>query len=204
MWAMVRKELREMQRDRRTMAMMVLMPIVLLLVFGYAANFPVDEIRLTPVGDQVAVATMQLPDLFVVAPRSNDDPTDILRRNEADVAVAIEDGTPTAFIDGSNIFAAQATIQAFSQAATSGTAPDIQTEVLFNPDLSTPAVLVPGLGGLILLFIGALVTSLGVVRERQSGTLEQLAVMPLRASDVFAAVGTRPRGRRDGCSPVAP
>ncbi len=185
MWAMVRKELREVKRDRRTMAMMIAMPIVLLLVFGYAANFAVDEIRLTPVGDQVAAAASQLPPPFVVQARSTDDPVDILRRNEADVAVAIEGGTPIAFIDGSNIFTAQASLQAFGQAAASGAAPALETDVLFNPDLSTSAVLVPGLGGLILLFIGALVTSLGVVRERQSGTLEQLAVMPLRASDVF-------------------
>lgn len=185
MWAMIRKELREVQRDRRTMAMMILMPIVLLLVFGYAANFSVEEIRLTPVGEQVAAAVQGLPAPFVVQAVSDDDPTDILRRGEADVAVAIDDGTPTASIDGSNIFTAQASLQAFSQMAASGAAPDIQTDVLFNPDLSTSAVLVPGLGGLILLFIGALVTSLGVVRERQSGTLEQLAVMPLRASDVF-------------------
>jgi ABC-2 type transport system permease protein len=40
--------------------------------------------------------------------------------------------------------------------------------------------------GLILVFIGTLITSLGVVRERQAGTLEQLAVMPLRARDVIA------------------
>jgi ABC-2 type transport system permease protein len=45
--------------------------------------------------------------------------------------------------------------------------------------------MVPGLAGLILVFIGTLITSLGVVRERQAGTLEQLAVMPLRAWDVI-------------------
>lgn len=185
MWAMIRKELRQVQRDRRTMAMMILLPVVLLVVFGYAASFDVDEIRLTPVGDQVANAVSQLPDLFVVAHGRDDAPVDILRRNEADVVVTIEGSTPRALVDGSNIFAAKASIQAFSQAETSGAVPGLDIEVLFNPDLSTSAVLVPGLGGLILLFIGALVTSLGVVRERQSGTLEQLAVMPLRASDVF-------------------
>jgi len=46
-------------------------------------------------------------------------------------------------------------------------------------------VMVPGLAAMILLFIGTVVTSLGVVRERQAGTLEQLAVMPLRPADVF-------------------
>jgi ABC-2 type transport system permease protein len=45
--------------------------------------------------------------------------------------------------------------------------------------------MIPGLAGVILVFIGTIITSLGVVRERQSGTLEQLAVMPLRPRDVF-------------------
>ena len=58
--------------------------------------------------------------------------------------------------------------------------------ILYNPNLITSWVMVPGLAGLILVFIGTLITSLGVVRERQSGTLEQLAVMPLRAFDVIA------------------
>src|SRR5665811_2168717 len=58
-------------------------------------------------------------------------------------------------------------------------------EILFNPDLDTPTIMVPALVGLIMLFIGALATSLGVVRERQDGTLEQLAVLPLSPADLF-------------------
>jgi ABC-2 type transport system permease protein len=45
--------------------------------------------------------------------------------------------------------------------------------------------MIPGLAGVVLVFIGTIITSLGVVRERQSGTLEQLAVMPLRPRDVI-------------------
>ena len=51
---------------------------------------------------------------------------------------------------------------------------------MFNPELKTSWVLVPGLIGLILTFIGVIITSIGLVREREAGTLEQLAVMPLR------------------------
>jgi ABC-2 type transport system permease protein len=45
--------------------------------------------------------------------------------------------------------------------------------------------MIPGLCGIILVFIGTIATALGVVRERQSGTMEQLAVMPFRPYDVF-------------------
>jgi ABC-2 type transport system permease protein len=46
-------------------------------------------------------------------------------------------------------------------------------------------MMIPGLVGLVLVFVGTLATALGVVRERQSGTLEQLAVMPFSPADVF-------------------
>jgi len=49
--------------------------------------------------------------------------------------------------------------------------------VLYNPDLKTSGIMIPGLTGLILLLIGTLITSLGIVRERQAGAIEQLAVI---------------------------
>jgi len=58
-------------------------------------------------------------------------------------------------------------------------------QLLFNPDLKTSTIMVPALAGMILVFVGTVATSLGVVRERQSGTLEQLAVMPFRPVDIF-------------------
>jgi ABC-2 type transport system permease protein len=57
--------------------------------------------------------------------------------------------------------------------------------ILYNPKLTTSDIMIPGLAGVVLVFIGTIITSLGVVRERQSGTMEQLAVMPLRPRDVF-------------------
>jgi ABC-2 type transport system permease protein len=58
-------------------------------------------------------------------------------------------------------------------------------QILYNPQLKTSDIMIPGLAGVILVFVGTVITSLGVVRERQAGTLEQLAVMPLRPADVF-------------------
>jgi ABC-2 type transport system permease protein len=182
MWAMVTKEVRQARRDRRTLAMMIVMPIMLLVVFGYAASFDVSTVEIAvPGGAPPQISA--LPDLFEVVPTDRTDPVEILRFGEADVAAEIQGGALVAYIDGSQLFTARAAVQAFTAAAATG-AP-VTTEVLFNPELDTSAVLVPGLAGLVLLFVGSLITSLGVVRERQAGTLEQLAVMPLRPRDVF-------------------
>ena len=60
MWAMVIKEFRELRRDRRTMAMLIVLPLLLLVVFGYAANFKVSSIPTDVYGPQA----QQVFDLF--------------------------------------------------------------------------------------------------------------------------------------------
>lgn len=64
--------------------------------------------------------------------------------------------------------------------------PESSMTVLFNPDLETSWVLLPGLAGLILGFICVVIMSIGLVREREAGTLEQLAVMPLSPGAIIA------------------
>ena len=50
MWAMIVKEFRQVRRDRRTLVMMIVMPIVLLVVLGYAASFNVQSIPVAVAG----------------------------------------------------------------------------------------------------------------------------------------------------------
>jgi ABC-2 type transport system permease protein len=185
MWAMVTKEFQELRRDRRTMAMLIVLPLLLLVVFGYAANFTVTAIPTNVYGPQAQHAAERLTtpfDVRTVDPGgTREDAETAIRDNKVDVAVVTQSsGAPTALIDGSSLFAAQSAVSAFNR-----TGGQVQTEVLYNPELKTSWVMVPALAGLILTFIGVIVTSLGLVRERQEGTLEQLAVMPFRPSDVI-------------------
>ena len=57
MLAMIVKEFRQVGRDRRTLAMLIVMPVVLLLVFGYAASFDVEEIPTAVVGQSAGFAS---------------------------------------------------------------------------------------------------------------------------------------------------
>jgi ABC-2 type transport system permease protein len=190
MWAMVAKEFRELRRDRRTVAMMVVLPVVLLVVFGYAANFKVSGVPTVVVGPGASQAAAMLgkPAFHVteVDPAAGESTAVTrLRDGKAVVAVVAARGAPLILMDGSQLFSVQAAETALGKVAGSaGVSPRV--EILYNKNLSTSWVMVPGLAGLILVFIGTLITSLGVVRERQSGTLEQLAVMPFRAWDVIA------------------
>ena len=204
MWAMIVKEFRQLRRDRRTLAMMIVMPVVLLIVFGYAASFDVTTIPTVAAGPQASQAAHLLGKPFdVVDVQPSQDRAwaeEQLRDGNAAVAVVTGNGQPEVLVDGSQIFIAKAAIASLSamaaKAAVKGAAaggqvspPSSQAQpvvtVLYNPDLNTSDIMIPGLAGVVLVFVGTIITSLGVVRERQSGTLEQLAVMPLKPRDVF-------------------
>ena len=280
MRAIVIKEVRELMRDRRTVAMLLVIPIILLVVFGYAANFTVDKSEVLITGPGAGALAQELEqntaaseDLAISTTDTELTTTDIqdrLRDQETHaiirVASAGEDN-PIAqrthvYIDGSELFQAQAvqrawmrviaedsrsritairedieaakadaqrfadeiatvrtqadTLRAAMQSPPAGAArpqgvpaievPTIPTPpalpdtdqlslenmdiealstVYFNPDLETSWMMVPGLIGVIMTFIGVVVTSIGLVREREAGTLEQLAVMPLRPSAII-------------------
>jgi ABC-2 type transport system permease protein len=195
MWAMVAKEFRQLRRDRRTVAMMIVLPVVLLVVFGYAANFDVHDIPTVVVGPGARQAAASLRPPFHVtevdpaaggaAARSK------LQDGQAVVAVVTGGTAVHVLMDGTQLFSVETAEGALAKLSASTRAaglpaPPVRQQILYNPKLTTSWVMVPGLAGLILVFVGTLITSLGVVRERQTGTLEQLAVMPLRARDVIA------------------
>ena len=197
MWAMIVKEFRQLRRDRRTLAMMIAMPVILLVVLGYAASFDVTSIPVAVAGPEAAAVARVLPAPFHVV---STDPAGSrswaereLRDGHAAAAlVTSRAGVPSVLVDGSQLFTAQATLTALSRlripaaaAAPGAAVPKPSVTILYNPALKTSYVMIPGLAGVVLVFIGTIITSLGVVRERQSGTLEQLAVMPLRPRDVF-------------------
>ncbi|GAA4342924.1 ABC transporter permease [Microbacterium rhizosphaerae] len=218
MRAIMLKEFQELRRDRRTLALLIVMPLLLLIIFGYAANFTVDNLSVAVYGSGAQDVTKLIDDnaqlkdhltVVVTDPSgTKDDATTELRDDKADVAIYAVSGpgasaplTADVYIDGSNLFAAQAAKTIFAEvqqqlavqaaqaqaSAPPGTVvpvPKITVSVLFNPDLKTSWVMIPAIIGLILTFIGTIITSIGLVREREAGTFEQLAVMPLRAGSV--------------------
>jgi ABC-2 type transport system permease protein len=194
MWAMVTKEFRQLRRDRRTLAMMIVLPVLLLVVFGDAASFSVKEIPTIVVGPRAELVAPLLHAPFQVVAVDVDGTESTAKQRllvgAAVVGVVTSDSGVLVLLDGTQVFSVQTAESALARnARTPGeagfTAAAVRVQILYNPSLTTSWVMVPGLAGLILVFIGTLITSLGVVRERQSGTLEQLAVMPFRPWDVI-------------------
>jgi len=206
MWAMIVKEFRQVRRDRRTLAMMIVMPVLLLVVLGYAASFDVKTISVAISGPEAGLLAGRLPAPFRVTTTAPGQGASWaraeLRDGKAEVAVVTPPcpttswsvcsypGRPRVLIDGSQLFSAKAALAVLARLGQrSGSQVPFpvppRVTVLYNPGLKTSAIMIPGLCGVVLVFVGTIITSLGVVRERQSGTLEQLAVMPLKPRDVF-------------------
>lgn len=247
MRALFIKEFQELKRDRRTLAMIIMLPLLLLLVFGYAANFSVDHINVKVIGPQASSTVSYLKSLpgadkfnFVAdtsAPATPAQAQKLLRSPSGDVVVIPKAKAGTlsqrvdVYLNGAKLFTAQsakadlvqmqandmrAQLKQLSSAATQTqqSAQGLRTnptqaakeqgqklqalakqaqetntnwiKVEFNPDLKTSWVMIPGLIGLVMAVIGTLITSIGMVREREAGTLEQLAVMPIKARSIIA------------------
>jgi ABC-2 type transport system permease protein len=181
---MILKEFRELRRDRRTVGLLILMPLLLLVIFGYAANFYVSTVKAGVVGPQASTVAAALPPFFevtVVEPGDTEAVAKALvQDNEVDVAFVTGSSPVVALVDGSNLFAAQSTVSVLNKSGGR-----VTSTILYNPELKTSWVMVPAIIGLILTFIGTIITSIGLVRERETGTLEQLAVMPIKPSTVI-------------------
>lgn len=114
-----------------------------------------------------------------------------LAEGDAQVSIVLDGSDAT--VGGTALSAARLIGQAYAtnvlmrQAELSGRAisltppVDVRTEVWYNPDLISAYFNIPGVIGMILSFITALLTATAVVRERERGTIEQLIVTPIRS-----------------------
>src|SRR5258708_13645148 len=148
MWAMIVKEFRQVQRDRRTLAMMIVLPVLLLVVLGYAASFDVKTITVAVAGPQASTAEQLLKAPFKVvetaAGQGRAWAADQLRDGNAQVAVVTGGTRLEVLVDGSQLFAAKAALAALAKAESrhfgfSGAPPTTAAllpptlQVLYNP-----------------------------------------------------------------------
>jgi len=222
----IRKELLQIRRDRRIMAMLIIAPLLQLLVFGWAVTLDIKHIPVV-VCDRDRSAESR--DLIGQLERSEhfdlrgwvDSPaaiTPYLVSGRAVVALTIpgdfskrqargETAEVQVVVDGTDMNSGgvaagyAAALIAHYVRTRSGVAPPAppvsqQPRVWYNPDLRSANYMVPAVICMILGTVMTAVTALGLVREREAGTLEQLIVTPIRPIELmlgktlpFAAIG---------------
>lgn len=190
------KETRHILRDRRTVMILFGMPVVMMLLFGFAISTDLRNVRVAVVTSQLDVQTQRVVDrlgaseYFTIVCRVStpSEAERLIRRQQADMAVVFAPGYAdnahrgTAEVqlvtDGTDPNTAR--MQAgYARQIICGGAP-VKTKMLYNPQMRSSYNFVPGIMGLLLMLICALMTSVSIVREKERGTMEVLLVSPVR------------------------
>ncbi|BAV97006.1 ABC transporter permease [Lysobacter enzymogenes] len=208
LWAIVLKEVRQLRRDRITLAMIVMIPVGQLVLFGYAINLNPRGLT-AAVADQAGTAASRALVMDMVATgvvrtvAEADTPQQLvgmLRRGEISVGIAVPpdferrrvDGREVAqvMVDGSDTVVQSAAAQLAqtpvdsSVAAPRKTAP-IGVVAFYNPQRRSPVNIVPGLIGVILTMTMVMFTSVAIVRERERGNMELLITTPVSRTELM-------------------
>lgn len=202
----VRKETLHIFRDPRTMLIALLMPVVQILLFGFALSTEVNNVDVAVVASHRSETVRQAVERMAANPNftftgyiPSGEIDRTLRSGRADaVAVFADDfdrrmtdlvtGRADAgaalqlVMDASNTNTAQAGaayLRSVLQGDAAGMA-GVETRLLYNPRMKSAYNFVPGIMGLIFILICAIMTSVSIVREKETGTMEVLLVSPVR------------------------
>jgi ABC-2 type transport system permease protein len=199
--SLIRKEFIQIGRDKRTLVMMVAIPLIWIVLFGYAATFDVPNIKaVVAVSEGSVTAPLLVNELeksknFQVVdqgPFTDEQLQKAVEDGRASVAIRpSEPGKAGLFItDGSDLFVAQSAVQQLQAvirglAQQTGSSAYIETKILYNPDLRSVNYMIPGLVGIVMVFIATMLTAIAIVRERERGTMEQLLVTPANPMEII-------------------
>jgi ABC-2 type transport system permease protein len=207
---LLRKEVFHILRDRRTLVVIIALPIVQVILFGYAIRTDVDHVRLAIVDPAPDAATLALRGRFdggglfrtiAVLSRPEGLPA-LFERGAAQGAVVFDQGFAEKLARGlpaQVLIIADATepntgaiVQAYASAVVDAYARDISpprgpgpriltaVRMRFNPTRQSSNLFVPGLMAFVLTIVSSLMTAISLTREKETGTLEALLVSPLR------------------------
>ncbi|MBR1882030.1 MAG: ABC transporter permease [Muribaculaceae bacterium] len=204
------KETKHITRDARTMLILFGMPIVLMLLFGFAITNDVRDVRVVVVTSstdhltQRAVERIGVSEYFQILTTlpTPSQAERMIRNQQADMAIVfapnfaskrsgvqfIVDAADPNMAQQWTAYAQSIIMQAVQeQAGAAATQPAVLTKLLYNPQMLSAYNLVPAIMGMLLLLICAMMTSVSIVREKERGTMEVLLVSPVRPIMIIVA-----------------
>ena len=207
--AFVIKETKHILRDKRTMLILFGMPVVMMLLFGFAITTDVKNVRTVVVTSEMSPRTQQAverlaqSEYFVITQTVNTprEAEQLIRSQKADMAlVFVQNRGMQIMVDASDPnMAQQWTTYALQTITADRSAPatlhaakndspiTIHTSLLYNPQMKSAYNFVPAIMGMLLMLICAMMTSISIVREKEKGTMEVLLVSPVRPLMVIIA-----------------
>ena len=199
--SLVIKEAKHIVRDKRTMLMLFGMPIVLMLLFGFAITNDVKNVRTVIVTSQTNYATQQAVDrlsasaYFTVtrAVATSAEARQLIQDQKADLAVVFSAHFSSLrpdyqlIVDGTDPNMAQQWSAYAGAVLTNPSGGAVNTKLLYNPQMKSAYNFVPAIMGMLLMLICAMMTSISIVREKEKGTMEVLLVSPTPPLVIIAA-----------------
>jgi ABC-2 type transport system permease protein len=205
----VHKEFYHILRDGRTMLILLGMPVVQILLFGFAINMEVQHIRTVIFDPAQDAATRDITERLTANPYfhmqgyvySSDEINKLLQRGETDVAIVYEQN-----FNENLVHSKKAQLQIIADASNPNTGTivanyvtaivseyrphipyriEVENKLLYNPEMKSAYTFVPGIMGLVLMIICAIMTSISIVREKERGTMEVLLASPLKPGTVL-------------------
>lgn len=217
--AFVQKEFFYILRDPRTMLILLVMPIVMMMLFGFAITTEVKNTHLAVYDPSHDAVTHQIVERFkgnayfdiACEVKSFDEVEDLFKSGKINLCIAFSDhfaddmlhtggASIQILADGSEPNQASMRVNYATQILSqyrrellqqSGVRPQFQIQpqmkMLFNPQQKSEFNFVPGVIGMMLLLICAMMSSIAIVRERETGTMEVLLASPLPPSYIVTA-----------------
>lgn len=193
--SLVRKESLHILRDRRTMFINIVMPLILLLLFGFAISNEITNIRIAAVVTRHNQDTQQIIErlrqnsyIDFVGMTNPIEINTLMRKGAIDAALVISpnnDGNKSQIIvDASNSTMAQSSVIYLRSILSENQRSPFNIRVLYNPELKSSYSFVPGIMGMIFIMICAMMTSVSIVREKETGTMDVLLVSPIKPETV--------------------
>lgn len=195
--SLIKKETLHIVRDKRTMLITLLMPLVLLLLFGFAISTEVNDVRIVVVVERHTDQTRQIVEKLRVNEyftfqglASAHEVESLLRTGKTDAALFLrsDDGRLKSqiVVDASNTTSAQA-MTGYIEAVLRGDSEvsPVLTYTLYNPQMKSAYNFVPGIMGMIFILICAIMTSVSIVREKETGTMDLLLVSPIKPCTII-------------------
>lgn len=195
------KETRHILRDKRTMLILFGMPVVMMLIFGFAITTDVKNVRTVVVTSQMDLQTqreverLSQSEYFTITQTVNT-PKDaelLIRNQKADMAIVFAPDFASKhrgiqiIVDGADPNMAQQWTNYATNVITNIPGGVVNAKLLYNPQMRSAYNFVPAILGMLLMLVCAMMTSISIVREKERGTMELLLVSPVRPLMIMIA-----------------
>lgn len=200
-FSFVIKETKHITRDKRTMLMLFGMPIVMMLLFGFAVTNDVRNVRVVIVMSNADNATQQVADRLAASEyftltkvvATPNEAEKAIRDQKADMAIVFSQDFASRksgyqlIVDGADPNMAQQWTTYANAVINNTEAKAVNTKLLYNPQMKSTYNFVPAIMGTLLMLVCAMMTSISIVREKEKGTMEVLLVSPTKPLMIIIA-----------------